>query len=99
MFSREVEEEIRSHPLVDEVAVVGIPHPTKVEVVAAVCTLLPGAELTSEDLLAWCRENIAQYKAPRYVEVRSEMPYGMTLKVLKRVLRDDLAGKIDVSKL
>src|SRR5659263_574508 len=91
VFSREVEEEIRSHPLVDEVAVVGIPHPTKVEVVAAVCTLLPGAELTSEDLLAWCRENIAQYKAPRYVEVRSEMPYGMTLKVLKRVLRDELA--------
>jgi long-chain acyl-CoA synthetase len=99
VFSREVEEEIRSHPLVDEVAVVGIPHPTKVEVVAAVCTSLPGAELTSEELLAWCRENIAAYKAPRYVEVRSEMPLGVTLKVLKRVLRDDLAGKIDVSKL
>jgi acyl-CoA synthetase (AMP-forming)/AMP-acid ligase II len=49
--------------------------------------------------MQWCRENIAEYKAPRYVEVRSQMPYGMTLKVLKRVLRDELASKIDVSKL
>ena len=50
-------------------------------------------------MLAWCRENIAEYKAPRYVEVRAQMPYGMTLKVLKRVLRDELAAKIDASKL
>jgi long-chain acyl-CoA synthetase len=99
VFSREVEEEIRTHPKVDEAAIVGIPHPTKVEIVAAVCTLLPGEELTPEELMQWCRENIAEYKAPRYVEVRSQMPYGMTLKVLKRVLRDELASKIDVSKL
>ncbi|MHB8895992.1 MAG: class I adenylate-forming enzyme family protein [Candidatus Geothermincolia bacterium] len=99
VFSKEVEEEIRTHPLVDEVAVVGIPHPTKVEIVAAVCTLRDGEELTADELKAWCRENIAEYKAPRYVEVRSEMPYGMTLKVLKRVLRDELAEKIDVSSL
>jgi long-chain acyl-CoA synthetase len=99
VFSKEVEEEIRSHPAVDEVAVVGIPHPTKVEIVAAVCTPVAGAELTDAELMAWCRENIAEYKAPRYVEVRSQMPYGMTLKVLKRVLRDELAAKIDVSKL
>jgi len=99
VFSREVEEEIRSHPKVDEAAVVGIPHPTKVEIVAAVCTPLPGEELTSEELLAWCRENIAEYKAPRFIEVRSQMPYGMTLKVLKRVLRDDLIDRIDVTKL
>lgn len=99
VFSKEVEEEIRTHPSVDEVAVVGIPHPTKVEIVAAVCTLREGEELSSEELHAWCRENIAEYKAPRYVEVRQEMPYGMTLKVLKRVLRDELTEKLDVSGL
>ena len=66
---------------------------------AAVCTPLPGEELTSEELLAWCRENIAEYKAPRFIEVRSQMPYGMTLNVLKRVLRDDLIDRIDVTKL
>ncbi len=99
VFSKEVEEEIRQHPKVDDVAIVGIPHPTKVEVVAAVCTLKRGENMTPDELLAWCRENIAEYKAPRYVEIRDEMPYGMTLKVLKRVLRDELAQKVDVSKL
>ena len=99
VFSKEVEEEIRAHPMIDDVAIVGLPHPTKVEVVAAVCTVLPGSELTNDELMAWCRENIAAYKAPRYVEVRSEMPYGMTLKVLKRVLREELTEKVDVSQL
>jgi long-chain acyl-CoA synthetase len=99
VFSKEVEEEIRTHPLVDECAVVGVPHPTKVEIVCAVCTAMPGEEVTGEELLSWCRDNIADYKAPRYVEVRDEMPYGMTLKVLKRQLRDDLAAKLDVTKL
>jgi acyl-CoA synthetase (AMP-forming)/AMP-acid ligase II len=53
VFSKEVEEEIRGNPKVDEVAVVGIPHPTKVEIVAAVVTpvagrrCLPGAGRTS----------------------------------------------------
>ena len=99
VFSKEVEEEIRAHPKIDDVAVVGIPHPTKVEIVAAVCTLKKGENITGEEVLAWCRENIAEYKAPKYVEVREEMPYGMTLKVLKRVLREELADKIDVSRI
>lgn len=66
---------------------------------AAVCTPRKGEDLTSEEVLVWCSEDIAFYKAPRYVEVRSEMPYGMTLKVLKRVSREELAEKIDVSKI
>jgi long-chain acyl-CoA synthetase len=99
VFSKEVEEEMRAHPKIDDVAVVGIPHPTKVEIVAAVCTPKTGENLSVEEVLLWCGENIAGYKAPRYVEVRSEMPYGMTLKVLKRVLREELTEKIDVSKI
>jgi long-chain acyl-CoA synthetase len=99
VFSKEVEEEMRAHPKIEDVAVVGIPHPTKVEIVAAVCTSRTGTNLTDDEVLLWCSENIAGYKAPRYVEVRSEMPYGMTLKVLKRVLREELIEKIDVSKI
>jgi long-chain acyl-CoA synthetase len=99
VFSNEVEEEMRAHPKVEEVAVVGIPHPTKVEMVCAVVTPLPGEQLTSDELMSWVREHIAEYKAPRYIEVREEMPYGMTLKILKRVLRDELAEKVDVSQL
>ena len=99
VFSKEVEEEIRSHPSVEEVAIVGLPHPTKVEVVAAVVTPRKGKSLSSEELITWCREHIAEYKAPRYIEVRDEMPYGMTLKVLKRILRDELAQKVDATRL
>lgn len=99
VFSKEVEEEIRAHPKVDEAAVVGLPHPTKVEVVAAVVTPLPGQELTREEMSAWIRDHIAAYKAPRYIEVRDQMPYGMTLKVLKRVLRDELIASVDVASL
>jgi long-chain acyl-CoA synthetase len=99
VFSKEVEEEMRAHPAVDEVAIVGLPHPTKVEVVAAVVAPKKGEKLTSEELLAWCRDHIADYKAPRFIEVREEMPYGMTLKVLKRILRDELMEKVDSSKL
>ncbi|MBU1672113.1 MAG: acyl--CoA ligase [Actinobacteria bacterium] len=99
VFSKEVEEEIRAHPKVDEAAVVGLPHPTKVEVVAAVVTPLPGEELNVEELGSWVREHIAAYKAPRYIEVRDQMPYGMTLKVLKRVLRDELTATVDVASL
>jgi acyl-CoA synthetase (AMP-forming)/AMP-acid ligase II len=70
-----------------------------VEIVAAVCIPRKGEDLTSEEVLVWRSENIAVYKAPRYVEVRSELPYGMTLKVLKRILRGELAEKIDVSNI
>jgi long-chain acyl-CoA synthetase len=90
VFSREVEEEILGNPAVHEVAVVGEPHPGKGEIPVAVIQLKPGESATEEELLAWCREHIAAYKAPRRVVIIDEMPLTMTLKVLKRELRDML---------
>jgi long-chain acyl-CoA synthetase len=89
VFSVEVEHEILSHPDVQKASVVGIPHPTKGEAPVAIVCLEEGAALSEEDLLSWCIENIAPYKAPRRVHIVPlwEMPYGMTLKVLKRELR------------
>jgi long-chain acyl-CoA synthetase len=90
VFSVEVEQEILEHPDVMEVAIVGIPHPTKKEVPVAVCVLEEGAAATSDEIHEWCRDNIARYKSPRAVIVISaeEMPRTPTLKVLKRELRD-----------
>ena len=90
VFSVEVEQEILEHPDVIEVAIVGIPHPTKKEVPVAVCVLEEGASATSDEIHEWCRENIARYKSPRAVIVISsdEMPRTPTLKVLKRELRE-----------
>ena len=87
VFSREVEEEILQNPKVHEVALVGMPHPTKGEVPVAFVQLKEGETATEEELLDWCRENIAAYKAPRKVRIIDEMPLTMTLKVMKRELR------------
>lgn len=89
IFSVEVEEEILDHPDVEEVAVIGIPHRTMGKVPVAVVCLKGGSQATEEDLSRWCQENIASYKAPRIVKIIpiSEMPYGMTLKIMKKDLR------------
>ncbi len=90
IFSREVEEKIMEHPQVLECALVGAPHPEKKEVPVAFVQLNAGSELTAEELQEWCREHIAAYKAPRMVVILDEMPLNMTMKVLKRELRDRL---------
>jgi len=90
IFSREVEAELLTNEKIAEAAVIGMPHPTKKEVPVAIVTLAPGAEATEAELLEWARQNLARYRAPRDVKIipASEMPYGMTLKILKRKLRD-----------
>ncbi len=90
VFSVEVEQEVLEHPAVIDVAVVGIPHPTKKEAPIAVCILEAGAGVSEEELHAWCRENIARYKSPRRVVIISEeeMPRTATMKILKRELRE-----------
>ncbi len=94
VFSVEVEQEILEHPAVMDVAVVGIPHPTKKEVPVAVCILESGASATEEEIHAWCRDNIARYKSPRRVILitEEEMPRTPTMKILKRELRERYRG-------
>jgi len=93
VFSVEVEKEVLGHPDLADAAVVGVPHPLKKQVPLAVVTLKPGAQTSEEEILAWCKENIAGYKSPRAVRIikPEEMPYGMTLKVRKLELRDRFA--------
>jgi len=97
IFTREVEEEIESHPDVAEAALVGIPHETMGELPLAVVSLKPGRNVTEEELLNWCRENIASYKAPRKVKIMKpeEIPRTYTMKILKRELRDMFAREFD----
>jgi acyl-CoA synthetase (AMP-forming)/AMP-acid ligase II len=93
VFSVEVEQEILNHPALRQAVVVGVPHAVKGEApVAVVCLrgdLAPGQEVTEDELLKWCWDNIARYKCPRRVHIvpPEEIPYGVTLKVLKRELR------------
>lgn len=85
--SLEVEKSLVAHPAVYEVAVVPVPDPKWGEVPKALVVLKPGANLTEEELLNFCRTKIAHYKAPRSVEFLESLPKTGTGKILKRDLR------------
>ncbi len=89
VYPREVEDVLLMHPAVAEAAVVGIPHPVRGEVPKAFVVLRPRASATEADLVAHCRANLAPYKVPAEVEVRSELPRTFVGKVLRRVLAQD----------
>lgn len=88
--SQEVEEVVLKHEKVMQTAVIGMPHEHWVEMVTAVVVPNPGVELTEEELVAFCKENMAGYKVPKKVIVVDEMPVSPSGKVLKRVLREEL---------
>lgn len=88
VFSREVEEEMLAHPAIAEVAVIGIPHEVKGQIPIAVVTLKEGVNIDTKSLLNWAKENIAPYKAPRYIEIVEELPRNLTMKVDKKLLKD-----------
>jgi long-chain acyl-CoA synthetase len=83
IFPQELEAVLVSHPAVAEAAVVGVADSDLGEEVAAFVSLKPMARITSEGLLAYCKEHLARYKYPRQVTVLSELPKGPTGKILK----------------
>ena len=91
--SQEIERIIYTHPLVSEVAVVGIPDPRWQEVPRAYIVLKPGAALTEEEVISHCREHLASFKTPKSVVFIEELPRNPSGKVLKRVLREQVANE------
>ncbi|HLJ50201.1 MAG TPA: AMP-binding protein [Bryobacteraceae bacterium] len=90
--SQEVEEAVAQHPGVGEVAVVGMPDPYWIEKVVACVVPLPGVTLNEEELLVHARARLASFKVPKQICILSEFPKNPTGKVLKRVLRQQLAA-------
>jgi len=89
VYSGEVEAVIYTHPAVREVAVFGIPDPKWGEIVKAVVVLKPGKTLTAEELIAYCRRSLANFKVPRSIEFSdTELPKSGSGKILKKVLRE-----------
>ena len=91
VYPAEVEDLLRGHPDIRDAAVIGIPDQRLGEVGLAFVVLRSGAAATPEDLIAWAREHMANYKAPRVVEVIDELPVNATGKVEKKLLRDRVA--------
>ena len=89
VYPREVDEVLYAHPAVLEAAAVGVPHPSKGEVVKAFVVLRPGAHATAQELIDHCRASLAPYKVPVEVVFRSELPKTLIGKVLRRQLANE----------
>lgn len=88
VYSREVEEVLYRHPAIADVAVIGIPDPEWVERVHAVVALKSDATATEDELIAFCKEHVASYKAPKSVEFTESLPKNPQGKILKRKLAE-----------
>ena len=86
VYPREVDEVLYAHPAVIEAAAVGVTHPSKGEVVKAFVVLRPGAAATAQELVDYCRANLAPYKVPVEIVFRAELPKTLIGKVLRRQL-------------
>jgi acyl-CoA synthetase (AMP-forming)/AMP-acid ligase II len=85
--SIEVEDVLFSHPAVAEVAVIGVPSDRWGETIKALVVLVEGEEATEEELIAWCKERAAGFKAPSSIEFRPELARTATGKLQKFKLR------------
>jgi long-chain acyl-CoA synthetase len=88
IYPAEVEAVLVAHPAVSDAAVFGIPNDDWGEEVKAAVELRAGASATADELIAFCREQLAHYKCPRSVDFEDELPRHTTGKLYKRLLRD-----------
>jgi acyl-coenzyme A synthetase/AMP-(fatty) acid ligase len=84
----EIESILLGCPGVAQVAVIGVPDERLGEVAMVFVVAAPGATPTSESIIAWSRENMANYKVPRRVAIVDALPMNATGKVTKFVLRE-----------
>jgi long-chain acyl-CoA synthetase len=87
VFPAEVEEVIATHPAVEEVAVIGVPHPHSGEAVKAYVVTREGRSVDEDDIIRHAEAQLARYKAPAKVMFVDEIPHSATGKVLRKLLR------------
>ena len=87
VYPAEVESALSGHPAVADVAVIGVPDARWGEAVKAIVVLKQDGDATEAELIAYCRERIAHYKAPKSIEFAESLPRNPSGKILKRVLR------------
>jgi fatty-acyl-CoA synthase len=97
IYPREIEEFLYTHPEISDVQVYSVPDEKYGEKVAAAVQLRQGSELTSEQVRAYCRENIARFKVPEYVDFVEEYPMTASGKIQKYKLREAAIERHDLN--
>jgi len=96
VYPREIEEYLYRHPKVLDVAVVGLPDPKYGEEVCAVIRLREGVTAMPEEIIEFCRGQIAHYKVPRYVRFVNAFPMTVTGKLQKYLIREQFQKELGV---
>ncbi len=99
VFPAEVEDLLYRHPAVKEVAVIGVTDAYRGESAKAFIILKDGysGNITEKEILEWCKDNMAAYKRPRFIEFRRELPKSTAGKILKRVLVEEEEARKEIA--
>ncbi len=97
VYSVEVENVLYAHPSILEAAVIGVPHPKWGEAVLAVVVLKPGQMAREEEIIQYCKEHIAGYKAPKSIVFVSELPKTGSGKIYKKGLKEEYRSHLKES--
>ncbi|HEY9027430.1 MAG TPA: AMP-binding protein, partial [Burkholderiaceae bacterium] len=98
VYPREIEEFLFRHPKVLSVQVFGVPDVKYGEEVCAWIVLKPGETSTQDEIRAFCRDQIAHYKVPRYIRFVDELPMTVTGKAQKFVMRDRMIEELKLQR-
>ena len=94
VYPREIEEFLYRHPKIQDVQVIGVPDDRYGEEICAWVKLRPGVAATDEEIKAFCRDQIAHYKVPRYVKFVDEFPMTVTGKIQKFIMRERTVSEL-----
>lgn len=95
IYPVELDDVLMGHPKIMEACTIGLPHEYRGETVKAFIVVREGQELTEEDVVAYCKENLAAYKVPKIIEFIDELPKSAVGKILRRKLKEMEMAKTD----